>query len=465
MEEILKNFIQISEWQSALLLVLMIGLMILTYRVGKKTGSFTKMILSGIASGLVIGLIAGIMNGWGDYKDNNWAIEFYNWAGTFSSIWIKSLQFIVVPTVFLAIMAVIFKFGKDGSTKKYFIKGALYLTIGAGLASLVAFGIGGLFMEWMKDLPFENGDGSAATAYSLREILSSFFPNNMFAAFTNANAIIVPIILFGLALAGFAVKMRSWGGEHEKASVGFENFVNTADKIFKTLLDYLIGLLPLAMTALLARAILRHGNIDMLTNLGSYLLAVFAALIAFYIITAVVTALMMKTNPIKVMKNGWKAVVTGFLTQSSLGTLPVSIETAREAGISEKSAEVVPTLATTMGAWGCAGVFPTMVIVAIAAAPGTGVSINAELIVSTVIITMFASIGIAGVPGVATVAVYIVLGSIGLGEHYPIYLAVLAPLGSIIDMGRTALNVHAGQSMAALIDFQEGSLDRTKYNA
>jgi L-cystine uptake protein TcyP (sodium:dicarboxylate symporter family) len=32
------------------------------------------------------------------------------------------------------------------------------------------------------------------------------------------------------------------------------------------------------------------------------------------------------------------------------------------------------------------------------------------------------------------------------------YLAVLAPLGSIIDMGRTALNVHAGQLTAAVVD-------------
>ncbi len=115
-----------------------------------------------------------------------------------------------------------------------------------------------------------------------------------------------------------------------------------------------------------------------------------------------------------------------------------------------------------MGAWGCAGIFPTMVIVAIAASGA--INITPELVVSTVIITMFASVGIAGVPGVATVAVYIVLGSVGLGEHYPIYLAVLAPLGSIIDMGRTALNVHAGQAMAALIDYQEGGLDKEKYN-
>lgn len=77
---------------------------------------------------------------------------------------------------------------------------------------------------------------------------------------------------------------------------------------------------------------------------------VYAALVAVYILTTLFTAVVTKTSPIKVARNGIKAVMTGFFTQSSLATSPISIKVAKEAGNSDRGSEIIPTMATTMGA-------------------------------------------------------------------------------------------------------------------
>lgn len=90
--------------------------------------------------------------------------------------------------------------------KSFFIKGFTYLTIGAGVASAVAFLVGIPFLGAMGNLPFGTETGST-TANDLNTILGGFFPTNIVSAFQNANNVVVPIILFALAFGGFTVKM------------------------------------------------------------------------------------------------------------------------------------------------------------------------------------------------------------------------------------------------------------------
>lgn len=59
-------------------------------------------------------------------------------------------------------------------------------------------------------------------------------------------------------------------------------------------------------------------------------------------------------------------------------------------------------------------------------------------------VVVVASLGIAGVPGTASVVTAGVLGGIGLGTLYvPVY-AIIGALDGLFDMERTAVNVAGG---------------------
>lgn len=74
--------------------------------------------------------------------------------------------------------------------------------------------------------------------------------------------------------------------------------------------------------------------------------------------------------------------------------------------------------------------------------------------------TTFASIGIAGVPGTASIAATVVLSTLGL----PIEgLAMLLGIDVIIDMVRTATNVTGAAVTALLVANSEGEFDRTSF--
>ena len=94
---------------------------------------------------------------------------------------------------------------------------------------------------------------------------------------------------------------------------------------------------------------------------------------------------------------------------------------------------------------GCAGVFPALCIVYIANV--AGVPLDMTMYVMSVIVIALGSIGIAGVPGTATMAASVSLSGTGLGAFFSSISPVLA-IDPIIDMGRTMLNVSGSMTNA-----------------
>lgn len=81
-----------------------------------------------------------------------------------------------------------------------------------------------------------------------------------------------------------------------------------------------------------------------------------------------------------------------------------------------------------------------------------------------VILSVFASIGVAGIPGTATMVASIVLTGLGMGEHFGI-LAIVLGIDPIMDMARTMSNVSGAMIASIATDKELGSLDEKRYNA
>ena len=152
-------------------------------------------------------------------------------------------------------------------------------------------------------------------------------------------------------------------------------------------------------------------------------------------------------SPKAYVTKGLEPLVLAFTSRSSLGTLPVLIETLdKKFGIDEGVASFVGSLGSNMGMNGCAGIYPALVVVMLGQM--TGIEMNLSFYIMLAIVIAVSSFGIAGLPGAATISISVVIAGMGMGEYFPLVGAILA-IDPILDMGRTFLNV-SGTMVSAL---------------
>src|SRR5690554_1232238 len=79
----------------------------------------------------------------------------------------------------------------------------------------------------------------------------------------------------------------------------------------------------------------------------------------------------MKISPVQFVKKFSPAMFLAFTSQSSYGTLPVTMESlTKRVGVSDKVANFVGPLSANVGMNACGGIFPAMVAVLTANAAG-----------------------------------------------------------------------------------------------
>ena len=103
---------------------------------------------------------------------------------------------------------------------------------------------------------------------------------------------------------------------------------------------------------------------------------------------------------------------------------------------------------------GCAGIWP--IFIAIWGINAYGLSYSPARLRPAHAARIIVSIGVAGVPGAATVSAATVLSAAGLPLEF---VAATIPIGVIADMARTVTNVTAAAVSATVVARQTGMLD------
>ena len=85
-----------------------------------------------------------------------------------------------------------------------------------------------------------------------------------------------------------------------------------------------------------------------------------------------------------------------------------------------------------------------------------GIAITPVFLISLITVIALGSFGMAGVPGTAYIAATVVLGGMGL-PFAPV--ALVLPIDSIIDMGRTAINVNGAMVVSTVVDKEMGTFN------
>ena len=120
------------------------------------------------------------------------------------------------------------------------------------------------------------------------------------------------------------------------------------------------------------------------------------------------------------------------------------------AKVSENIASFVAPLGSTIGMNACGGLYPA--IVAVFVANVFNVDLTAYHYFLIILTTIISSIGIAGVPGAATMSTTVVLSTAGLPVEG---MAMVIAVDAVIDMMRTLTNVTGSAVTAVVVDETE----------
>lgn len=447
----LSEFMMISNVNTVLFIAVLIGLFFIINKI-KKNLNFTKLMLVSMAMGIILGfMIQYVAKFPKDPTQITWLKEVTSWYGLLGYGFMDLLKMLVVPLVLTSLIRVIMNMNKDENLGKLTSRTVLMLLGTTAIAASIGLIIGNLFKLGINTKIIESTTEIKEIS-SMVDTLRGLLPSNIVASMANGN--IVAVVIFA-GFIGSAIKRLN-----KKYSELIKPFVDLVEAFYKIIVSVsitIIKMMPYAVVPLMANTIAQNG-IESIFEVLNFILALYVSIIIMFVVHLIIVAFN-GINPITYLNNVSKALVLAFTSRSSLGTLPVTTEVLTDnIGIESGTASFIVSLGSNMGMNGCAGIYPALIAVTVANMAGVNMDFN--FYIMTLIVITISSLGIAGLPGTATMAVSVVLSGIGLGSYFQLIGGILA-IDPILDMGRTMLNVNGTMTSAITV---ANSLEKVSKN-
>ncbi|HCY7031637.1 TPA: L-cystine transporter [Staphylococcus aureus] len=421
------------------IIVLVIFIVIL-HMMARKHISFAKRVFTALGIGIVFGVLLHLVYG----THSSVITSTSDWFNIVGQGYVALLQMIVMPLIFISIVAAFTKiqigekFAKIGSLIFIFLIGTVTIAAIVGVVYALVFGLdastinlgnaeqarGSEIAKQAKDL----------TAHTLPQQILELLPKNPFLDFTGQRATSTIAVVIFASFIGFAyLRVARKQPDHGEL---LKRAIDAIYSLVMAIVTFVLRLTPYGVLAIMANT-LSTSDFGAIWTLGKFLIASYAALITMYIIHLIILSLL-GISPIRYIKKTLEVLIFAFTSRSSAGALPLNVQTqTRRLGVPEGIANFAATFGLSIGQNGCAGIYPAML--AIMVAPVANVEIDLQFIVTLIAVVIISSFGVAGVGGGATFASILVLSTLNL----PVALAgVLISVEPLIDMGRTALNVN-----------------------
>ncbi|WP_148863841.1 dicarboxylate/amino acid:cation symporter [Marinobacter fonticola] len=392
----------------------------------------TSLILRvGIA--LVLGIVVGLLGGQ----------PVADWLAPFGDLLLRLLKFLIVPIVLFTLMvginqANIGSMGRVGRKLLgfYIVTSALAIVVGLVVATLLEPG-SGMTLDENADVEVPDNPGFVS-------VLLSIVPTNIFGAFTEPNllGIIFTAIVFGIALLKLREsKAHAELGQHLYRVI--EAFSAVTLKVMAGVLQYV----PVGVFAIVAKTAGEQG-IDTILALGDMVLVLYIAL-AVHLMVYCGLMRLFGVRLRSFFREARTPMATAFATQSSSGTLPLTLDAAQRLGFPKSVYGFSLPLGATINMDGAA---IRIAISAVFAANVVGVPLDLITMVEIVLIGTLTSIGTAGVPGAGIVMIATVFAQVGLPIET---VALLVSIDALVGMGATGLNVTGDLVGTAIVSRTE----------
>ena len=409
------------------------------YFLKRKHVDFGIRTLLATVFGVIIGLI---------FKEN------FKYVAAFGTVYVNALQAFVVPLLLFSVISSITNLGSQVSLHKVGLKSVLFLLLNTLTAALITLAAS-LSLGLGKGFEYTVEASEAKEVPTAVEAIVSLFPKNIVNEWGSNT--VVPILIFGLVIALAYNKVV----KKDESVKPFKAFVDAANTVLGRAVSFIVSFTPYAVTALIARAVGRSKLTDLAPLLSVLVVAYILAAIQLFGVESLLIVTIGKLNPLTFLKKIAPAGIVAFTSQSSVGTLPVTVSKLKEdLGVDGDVAAFTAGLGANLGMPGCAGIWP--VLLAVFTIHQQGISYSAGQYVLLILLTLLVSIGTVGVPGTATITATALFTAAGL----PVELIVLfSPISAIVDMARTATNVVGAATATVLTAETEGLLNHDIYNS
>ncbi len=371
-------------------------------------------------------------------------VTFYSAVDLLGKIFLNALMLLVVPLVSSSIITGVSRVGNEGGFGRlglkmlsfYLATSLLAVLIGLFFVNLIGPGLG-------SDMPPIATLPAFDTQNSLKNLLLQFVPPNIFLAFSQGQmlGLIFFSLIFGYAISKIEAHLATQL-QHFFAGV-FQTMIQVTHIIMR--------FLPYGVFCLVAKVAMTTG-FQSLRSLALFSVTVLLGLFVFMGIgLPLFLRLIGKVSPWKHVKAMAPALITAFSTSSSSATLPITIDCVeKRAGVSNRICSLVVPLGTSINMSGSA-LYECVAALFVAQVYGIEVSLTMQFL--AVIVSLVASIGVAGVPSGSLVAILLILNAMGLpAEGMGLFVAV----DRLLDMCRTTANVFSDSCCAVLVARSEG---------
>jgi len=385
-----------------------------------------------ITLALILGIAAGLLLG-----EQSAVLE------PFGELLLRLLKFLIIPLIFFTLITGVNQtdlreIGRMGTKISfyYLVTTMLAITIGLIIATLFKPGAS-MTLSGVKAAEIPDNPGVV-------HVLLSIIPDNIFTAFTELNlfGIIFTALAFGIAIAS----LRSSDKYKRSGDVVYTVIEGLNEATFK-IMNAILLYLPIGIFAIMAQTVGKEG-LKTLLSLGHMVGVLYIAL-AIQIGLYVLFMLGSGVSPVRFFKEARTPMLTAFVTQSSNGTLPLTLDAARRLGLSKSLYSFSLPLGATVNMDGAA---IRIAVSAVFAANIMGNPLSIVQMLEIILVGTLISIGTAGIPGAGIVMIATVFAQVGLPMEA---VALLTSIDAIVGMGCTCVNVTGDLVGTTIVDKTE----------
>lgn len=380
-----------------------------------------------ISIGIVIGILAGIF------------VPQLKFLGIFGDLFVGALK-AVAPVLVFALVSSSLARGKSKLDGRFGMVIMLYM-VSTLCASVVAVTASFLFPQTIALA--QKAEIQAAPA-GISQVLKNLLVNaisNPIDAIVKANyiGILTWAIIFGLA-------MKKIASEQTK------NLFTEIAQGISQIVRGIINLAPFGILGLVFATVSTNG-VGIFKSYGKLLLLLVASMLFMaLVVTPIIVAVVLKTNPYPLVFRCLKdSGITAFFTRSSAANIPINMELCEKLGLDEDMYSVSIPLGATINMDGAA---ITIAVMTLAAANTMGIPYD---IPTALILCVLATLGACGASGIAGGSLLLIpLASSLFGISNDIAMQVVAVgfiIGVVQDSMETALNSSSDVLLTATAEY------------
>lgn len=386
---------------------------------------------------LVLGAIVGVV--FGPATDP---------LGDVSKLVIQGLKAVAVPLLFVAIVDALVKSHMSG-------RGFGWLATVAAANAAMAITIGllivdvlkpGQYLTFIREATQKVGAATAApTTMDWHKALTSLVPESLVEPFVTGSTPAVILIALAVGLALRTINQR--GSDSERLTAAqVSRFIELAFQLLITIIGWVVYAVPVAVFCAVAKAVGKSG-LGVAGGLSLFVAASLGGMLLQILITYQGWVLL---HPRLTLKKFWQAarepMAYAFGINSSLATMPITLTALNQMGVREEPARLSACVGTNFNNDGIL-LYEVVAALILSQAFGYDLSLGQQLYIA--LVSVVATIGVAGFPEAGVVALTLVLSAINLPAES---IVLLMSVDWIIARSRSATNVLGDMAAAVAID-------------